>query len=173
VAYNHQQIIDRLVAKTFTRFPFLVRKWAKTAKVIEFDSIPWTSVEIKTKDLRLALVSTAGVHLKTQKPFDMDDRMGDPTFREIPWNVRKEDVMITHNYYDHTDADRDVNLVLPIELVRELVQVGEINSVAKNHYSFMGHILGEHVKELMHQTAPEVMRRLQADGVNAVFLTPA
>jgi len=165
--------IDRLVGRAFSRFPFLLRMWARWAAVHEFASSPWTPVEGTTGDMRVALITTAGVHLKIQKPFDMADRRGDPTFREIPWNVRAANLMITHNYYDHRDADRDVNLVLPVERVIELARQGEIKSVARRHYSFMGHILGEHVRTLVNETAPEVRRRLEEDGVNAVILTPA
>jgi len=56
------------------------------------------------------MVTTGGVHLKTQTPFNMNDRNGDPSFRVIPRDVRKEALMITHNYYDHSDTDRDPNL---------------------------------------------------------------
>lgn len=167
------QIVDRLVARAFTRSAFLLRMWAMRGKFVEFDSIPWAPVKAETKDMRLALVTSAGVHLKNQKPFDMSDRNGDPSFREIPRDVRKEDLMITHNYYDHRDADRDVNLVLPLDRVQELVLEGDIRSVARYHYSFMGHIHGGHIKELLNHTAPEVRQRLLEDGVEAVFLTPA
>jgi hypothetical protein len=37
----------------------------------------------------------------------------------------------------------------------------------------MGHVDGAHVRTLMETTAPEVARRLRADGAEAVVLTPA
>ncbi|MBW2308491.1 MAG: hypothetical protein JRG73_16315 [Deltaproteobacteria bacterium] len=71
---------------------------------------PWIPADVETRELRLAMVTTGGVHLKTQTPFNMNDRNGDPSFRVIPRDVRKEALMITHNYYDHSDTDRDPNL---------------------------------------------------------------
>ena len=65
----------------------------------------------------IALVTTAGVHLKSQEPFNMEDPDGDPSFRAIPSDVRKEDLTITHKYYDHSAADRDINVVLPLDRI--------------------------------------------------------
>jgi D-proline reductase (dithiol) PrdB len=103
----------------------------------------------------------------------MEDKEGDPTFREIRAGARIEDLMITHNYYDHRDADRDVNVVFPIERLRELEAEGVIGGVAPRHFSFMGHIAGRHIETLVNWTGPEVAKRLKEDGVDAVFLTPA
>ena len=47
---------------------------------------------------------------------------------------------------------------------------GEIGVVAPHHYSFMGSIAGP--RKLIRETAPEVARRLVADGVDVVLLTP-
>ncbi len=118
-------------------------------------------------------MTTAGVHLASQKPFDMKDPSGDPTFREIPADVRPEDLIITDNYYDHTDADKDVNIVFPIERVQELKDSHEIGDVNYRHFSFMGHILQHHIQTLMKETAPRVAAALKSDKVDIVILTPA
>ena len=118
-------------------------------------------------------MTTGGVHLALQKPFNMKDPAGDPTFREIPSDARTADLRITHNYYDHADADKDVNIVFPIERVRELKQSNEIGDVNYRHFSFMGHILQHHIKTLMNETAPRVAAALKSDNVDIVILTPA
>jgi D-proline reductase (dithiol) PrdB len=81
--------------------------------------------------------------------------------------------MITHKYYDHSAADRDLNVVLPVDRLRELQAARHVGGVAPCVYSFMGHVDGAHVRTLMETTAPEVARRLRADGAEAVVLTPA
>jgi D-proline reductase (dithiol) PrdB len=91
----------------------------------------------------------------------------------IPVDAERAAVTITHKYYDHTAADRDLNVVLPVDRLRELVTDGLVGGVAPRMYSFMGHIDGPHVRTLMEATAPEVARRLRADGAEAVVLTPA
>ena len=52
----------------------------------------------------------------------MQDPDGDPTYREIERDTPVEALMITHDYYDHRDADRDINIVFPIQRLAELAE---------------------------------------------------
>ena len=122
---------------------------------------------------RLALITTGGVHLRSQPPFDMKDPAGDPSFREIPADASPRNLKITHNYYDHSDADRDINIVFPIERIRILEEEGDIGAVNHRHFSFMGHITHHHIDTLVTDTAPRVAAMLKADGVDITILTPA
>lgn len=119
------------------------------------------------------MITTGGVHLSSQKPFDMKDPSGDPSFREIPADTPSENLCITHNYYDHSDADKDINIVFPIERLRLLKQFGEIGDINPRHFSFMGHIMGPHIETLLRETAPRVADKLKEGGVKAAILTPA
>jgi D-proline reductase (dithiol) PrdB len=166
-------IKDQLLAKVFTRFPSLFRRWVRRHRFLEFEDTPWTPFNGPLPRSRVALVTTAGVHLRSDQSFDMRDPAGDPSFRSIPADLAPGQWTITHNYYDHTDADQDLNVVFPLERLRELADLGEIGSAAAHHYAFMGHILPPHIHTLMHATAPQVARRLKQDRVDAVLLTPA
>jgi D-proline reductase (dithiol) PrdB len=64
-------------------------------------------------------------------------------------------------------------VVLPLDRLRELNAEGLIGGISPFVYGFMGHIDGPHVQTLIHETAPDVARRLNGDGAEAVFLTPA
>ena len=108
IEFNFREKRDKLIAKLFTKYPLLFRKWAHRSKFIEFSDTPWTPFDSDISSCRPALVTTAGVHLKSQEPFDMKDPSGDSTFREISADTRPEDLTITHNYYDHADADRGI-----------------------------------------------------------------
>jgi D-proline reductase (dithiol) PrdB len=136
------------------------------------DVIPWEPFETPLSACRISLVTTAGVHHKDQTPYDMQDPEGDPTFRVIDASRPIRDLMITHDYYDHSDADRDINVVFPIERLKELENEGLIGEAVKIHYAFMGHITGRHVEALLNKSAPEVAMRLRADDVDAVVLVP-
>lgn len=103
----------------------------------------------------------------------MKDPSGDPSFREIPAETKPDNLSITHIYYDHLDADKDINIVFPIERIQLLRQFGEIGSVNARHFSFMGHIRGHHIDTLLNETAPRVASILKGDGVDAAILTPA
>lgn len=163
---------NQLIAKLFTRFPAIVERWVRKAAPWKVEGIPWTPLTKPIKDCKIAIVTTAGVHLKNQKPFDMKDTNGDPTYRDIPLNTSKEQLIITHDYYDHRDADKDINIVFPIDRLKELKDAGEIGGIAEINYGFMGHIDGGHIYTLINETAPGVAEKLRTQNVDAVLLTP-
>jgi D-proline reductase (dithiol) PrdB len=110
-----------------------------------------------------ALVTTAGVHLRDQEPFDLE---GDNTWRIIPGDVEASQLMVTHEHYDHRDADEDINVVFPIDRLRELAAEGIIAGVSDKHLGFMGYT--QQFRDLYDRAAPEIARvisRSQADGV--------
>ena len=164
---------NRLLARLLTRFPALLnRVTGKIEPAVRVEETPWSPFTGPLSKARVALVTTAGVHLAGQEPFDMKDPDGDPTYRALPSDTPKEAYTITHDYYDHSDADRDLNIVFPIDRLREMAEGGEIGSLAPVNYGFMGHIDGPHIETLIKKTAPEVAARLAGDGVDVVRLTP-
>ena len=164
---------NRLIARLLTRFPALLERMTGRIKpAVQVEGEPWTPFTGPLSKARVALVTTAGVHLASQKPFDMKDPDGDPTYRGIPSQSPRDAYTITHDYYDHSDADTDLNIVFPIDRLREMAEAGEIGSLATVNYGFMGHIDGPHIDTLVKKTAPEVAALLKGDGVDVVLLTP-
>jgi D-proline reductase (dithiol) PrdB len=170
---NAHRLRNQIFALFFSRFPGLTKRWLERQQVDDYGPPPWTPLRIPLAACTVALVTTAGVHLKTDVPFDMNDKNGDPSFRVIPGEIALDRLGITHDYYDHRDADKDLNIVLPLSRLGELVRERVIGAVAPFHYSFMGHIDGHHIAHLLTETAPEVARRLKRENVDAVVLTPA
>ncbi len=166
-------LTNSALVQLFKRVPWLAERWAKHHQFIEGKGIPWAPLHKPLRESSIAMVTTAGVHLKSQTPFNMEDPDGDATFRAFPADVDKAALTITHKYYDHSAADRDINVVLPIDRLCELRDEGVIGRIAPTLYSFMGHIDGPHLKTLMEETAPQVAELLVRDEVDAVFLTPA
>jgi D-proline reductase (dithiol) PrdB len=119
-----------------------------------------------------ALITTAGLSLPEQPPFDMTNRMGDTSFREIPGDISPQLLEMNQRSwsFDHTGVLRDRNLAFPLDRLREMQAHGEISGIAPRSYSFMGSIAGP--RKLIAESAPEVARRLQEDGVDVVLLTP-
>ncbi len=120
----------------------------------------------------VALVTTAGLSLPDQPPFDTTIKMGDTSFREFPADMSLQSLEMHQRSwaFDHTGVLRDCNLALPLDRLREMHERGEIGGIAPHHYSFMGSIVGP--SKLIKESAPEVARRLAADGVDVVVLTP-
>lgn len=169
---SFSRLKNRLIAKVLTRFPALFERSTRKISWTADSGVPWTPFTKKLSASKVAIVTTAGVHLKGQKPFDMLDKMGDPEYRELPVTARPEEYTITHDYYDHKDADRDLNIVFPLDRLREMKEAGQIGSLAGTNYGFMGHIDGPHIDTLIKKTAPEVARKLKKAGVDVVLLTP-
>ncbi len=121
---------------------------------------------------RVGLLTTAGVHHVKQHGFDMVNPDGDASYRVIAGDVRSDELTITHDYYDHRAADRDLNCVFPLERLHELVRAGEVGGVAPRHVGMMGHILGAERRRLVAVTAQEVAALFRDDRVDAVLASP-
>jgi D-proline reductase (dithiol) PrdB len=167
------RLSNRVAVQLFRRLPWLGDLWAARRSFVEGRAIPWATLRRPLARCRVALVTTAGVHCVGDTPFDMRDRNGDPTFRVIPVETPGRDMTITHDYYDHAAADRDINVVLPIDRLREAHAAGRVGGIGPRLYSFMGHVDGPHVATLVEVTAPQLAKHLVDDGVDAVVMTPA
>ncbi len=164
---------NQLLARASTRFPTLAKKFTDSYTPPASDGgIPWTPPSAPLTQAKLALITTAGIHHRHQTPFDMVDTDGDPSYRELDAATLFDDFVITHDYYDHSDAGKDPNIILPLDRLKELVDEKIIGSIATTHYSFMGHIVGPHINTLVHQSAVEVVHKLRAEQVDIALLTP-
>lgn len=126
----------------------------------------WTPVTKELKDSVVALATAAGVHLKTDKTFNL---AGDFSFREIPGNVKGKDLMVSHGGYDNGDVNKDINCMFPIERLQELAAVGFIKGVAPMHFGFMGG--GGNQEKFTNETGPEIAKKLKEENVDVVLLT--
>ncbi len=81
------------------------------------------------------------------------------------------ELRISHDYYDHSDAEQDVNCVFPIERMRELAAEGFIGGLAEVHFTFMGRIFRK--TALLNEMIPGLIARLKALEVDLAFLVPA
>ncbi len=118
------------------------------------------------------MLTAAGVHVRTDPGFDMTNPAGDASYRVIPGDVAASDLAITHDYYDHRAADRDINCVFPIERLREMVGRGELGALAPRHVGMMGHLRGAERRRLVQRTAPDIAALFREDGVAVVLATP-
>ena len=126
----------------------------------------WAPVTKKLCDMRVALATGTGVHLKSDKKFNLG---GDFTFRLIPGEARSSDLMVTHGGYDNSDVNKDINAMFPIDRLRELADEGFIKDIAPIHMGFMGG--GGNQEKFKNTTGPEIARILKEEEVDAVVLT--
>jgi|SRR5205809_4512263 len=128
--------------------------------------IPYTPRTLELNKSIFALVSTAGVHLRDQQPYDVE---GDNTWRLLPGDVQASQLMVTHDHYDHQDADQDINCVFPIDRLREFAAEGITAGVSDKHLGFMGY--SQQLRDLYEHAAPEMAKIILHSKADAVLLT--
>jgi D-proline reductase (dithiol) PrdB len=128
--------------------------------------IPYTPRNRELRDTTFALISTAGVHLRDQQPYNVE---GDNSWRLLPGDVEASQLMVTHAHYDHHDADLDINCVFPIDRLRELAAAGVIGGVCNKHLSFMGYT--QQMRDLYERAAPEMAKIIARSNADAALLT--
>ena len=150
------------------RLPEGNRKNLLNLPVQENDGAPHTALAKPVAACRIAIVTTAGLHRRDDRPFGP----GEQGYRVIPGDAPAVDLVQSHTSigFDRAPTMRDVNICFPIDRLRELVTRGELGGVAPRHVSFMG--AQRDLKRIEGETGPEVGRRLREDGVDAALITP-
>lgn len=151
----------------------MTKTWAGAEKP---RPIPWTPVKKKLSECTVALLSSAGIALKTDRPFDQEGERqnpwwGDPSYRIIPADATERDVRLYHMHIDPSYAEQDLNCLFPLQRLAELAEAGEVGRVAPRHYSMMGYLLKP--EQLLMETIPAIIANLREDRVDAVVLVPA
>jgi D-proline reductase (dithiol) PrdB len=136
------------------------------------DTTPWTPLRTPLSQAKLALVTSAGLHMRGDKPFVGDPKGGDASYRVIPSTTSAADILQSHVSigFDHTAIYRDMNVTLPLDRAKELIEKGIVGSLAANYYSFMGAL--RNPRRLLEETGPEVAKRLKDEDVDLVLITP-
>jgi D-proline reductase (dithiol) PrdB len=118
---------------------------------------------------RVAIATTAGIHLRSDQPFDTGGAGID--YRVIPGDAAPADLVMSHASvnFDRTGFQSDWNVVFPLDRLKELVRDKVVGAVAAFHYSFMGAIPKI---ERYEPKARELAAMLRNDGVDAVLLSP-
>jgi D-proline reductase (dithiol) PrdB len=141
-------------------------KFLRAVPCEPFKTEPWVPGAPLT-ERRVAIVTTAWLHDRAERNFTITDA----SYRVIPADMPGRDLAKSHisTNVDTNGFQQDVNVVFPIDRLRELEDAGEIGSLASFHYSFMAATSRPRDFE---PAAREVAGMLKEDGVNAVLLCP-
>lgn len=121
----------------------------------------------KLTQRRVALVSTAGLHARGDRPFGS----GGMDYRVIPGHIQADQLVMSHMSvnFDRSGFQEDWNVAFPLDRLKELAHEKVIGSVAAFHYSFMGAVSPITNYE---SKANELAQLLHGDNVDAVLLSP-
>jgi D-proline reductase (dithiol) PrdB len=158
--------------------PFLTRKvmQAWVAREQPPARVSWTPLHRPLAACRVALLASAGIALRSDRPFDQqgerdDPWWGDPSWRALPADVTEGDVRLYHLHIDPGPAEQDLDVELPVRRLRELVEAGVVGEVSPRHFSIMGYILD--ATDLVTRTAPQLADAMVADDVDLALLVPS
>ena len=138
----------------------------------ENEDSPWVEMSKPLSECKVALVTTAGLHVRGDNPFTTAKNGGDASFRVIPRITDPADIVQSHTSigFDRTSIYKDINITFPIDRLNELVALGKIGSLSDIYYSFMGAL--RNVTGLTDEYGPEVAKKLLDEKVDVVLLTP-
>lgn len=120
---------------------------------------------------RITLLTSGGISMCSMPGFDPMAR-NDHRLDAIPLETQASDFQIHDAYYDHSDAEQDINCQFPIDRLREMVVNGEIGSLAPRFWSgFMGRIYNR--SKVIQESAPAFVAELKRDEVDLLIAVPA
>ena len=134
--------------------------------VPEFDATAYTAPP-PLRDATVAIVTSAGLHRDGDPGF----RPGDQTFRVLDNDGRNLKLGHLSQNFDRAGLAADVNVVFPIDRLREMAAEGAIKAVAPQHLSFQG-AQDQTMTTIRLDTGPAAAKLLREAGVDVVLLTP-
>ena len=139
-------------------------------------AIPFQPLAKPLTECTVAAVTSAGISVAADSPFDMEREKreptwGDPSFRKFPQTVAQEEVRANHLHINTSYILEDINVILPVKHLADLASEGVIGQSAPTAYSFYGFqwqrtdFLGEAIEPIADQ--------MKSEGVDAAIMTPA
>ncbi|MBM4259442.1 MAG: hypothetical protein FJ147_26530 [Deltaproteobacteria bacterium] len=146
----------------------IVRARVNDVPVYEFAQPSFTQPP-PLKNARVAIVTTAGLRSDGKLHW----QPGDESFTVLEGTDRTLGFAHFSPNFDRSGFALDLNVVYPIDRLRELAERGTIGSVAARHISFMGAQHDHNLSTMRLDTGPAAAKLLRDDGVDVVLLTPA
>ena len=170
---NQQSTVDG-----FRFLPPKLSAWIRTY-IPEEDytgHIPFQAPRVPLERAKVALVTTAGISMTSDPPFDMEREQteptwGDPTYRKIPKEAAEKDIDINHLHINTEYVRQDINVMLPLGRMREFEAEGVVGGLAPTSYSFYG--FQWESKGFLETAIQPMADQMKAEAVDAVLLTPA
>lgn len=137
----------------------------------ENETAPITRAGKPISESRVTMLTSGGISHCTMPGFNPDAR-NDHRLDAVDQHVASSDFQINDSYYNHNDADQDINCVFPIDRLKEMAEAGVIGSIAPRFWSgFMGRIYNR--TKLIEESVPAFIEKLREDAVDILVAVPA
>lgn len=138
--------------------------------------IPWTPMAKPLNQTTITLVTSAGISLKTDPPFDMEREKreaiwGDRSYRAIPKGATEKEIDVNHLHINTSYIKQDINVILPLGRMAEFEQEKIIGRLAPTTYSFYG--FQWQSTDFLKEAIEPISKKMKLEGVEAVLMTPA
>jgi len=169
---------DKKVVDGFRFLPPGLKAWINTFIPDEDfkEYIPWAPMKKPLNQTTLTLVTSAGISLKTDPPFDMEREKkeaiwGDRSYRTIPRGTTEKDIQVNHLHINTNHIKQDINVILPLARMAEFEQEKIIGRLTPTAYSFYG--FQWQSTDFLKEAIEPISKRMKSEGVEAVLMTPA
>ena len=139
--------------------------------ITRHDMVPLAPLRKPLSECRVTFISTSGVQPRGTLPFDTVHPVGDYTFRRVPSSSRVDDLEIHQLKYPTAGADRDLNVIFPIERLRELAEEGVIGALTEHFYTFIGYNMDP--ERLERTLAEDIAAAVSEEGADIALAAPA
>lgn len=151
----------------------------------QYEQSPFAAPQRPLSESRLGLVTSSGhfVEGDDPRPFGVESMTQEeatgrildfiraaPQLSVIPTDTSTQRLRVRHGGYDIRAAQKDPNVVFPLDRLRELQTAGRIGHLAERAYSFVGATAQQ---RLLRETGPEWVERFKQERLDAVLLVPA
>src|SRR5579872_4225352 len=115
---------------------------------------------------RVAIVSSAALIHRGDKPFPF----GSGEYRAVPSSWNGNDILMSHVSinYDRAGFQRDLNVVYPVDRLRELAAEGVIAGMAATNFT----VMGSTDPAGMTDSADQIAGQLRQERIDSVLLSP-
>jgi len=149
------------------------KKWGEAlrdAPTLDLEPAQPYQLSMPLRQTTVALVSSAGISGPGQPPMDGQHPEGDYSIRVLDVNAPTSELRVWHTHFDTSFAREDINVVYPIDRLKELAAEGVIGGVATHAVSFMGYF--SNVYRIRDEVVPAVVAAVKDAGADAVVLVP-
>jgi D-proline reductase (dithiol) PrdB len=115
---------------------------------------------------RLGIVSSAALIQRGDQPF----HFGSAECRFVPASRPAADILMSHVSinFDRAGFQRDLNVIYPVDRLRELVAEGVIGGMAETNFT----VMGSTDPAGMTESADQIAGQLRQERIDSVLLSP-
>ena len=133
---------------------------------IQSEPTPWTPLLREMRRCKAALVTTAGVRLKAQHSFGKNSA----EFREISVYSPADEMAFDFTNYDPAEAEKDLNVLVPVDRLKDLVDREGLGGLNETFFSFFGPCTD---LAALRSSAARAGEKLREYGCDVAFVVPA